>query len=334
VSAGALHYSDLVLTAYRRLLVVAVAAQISAAGCDTIGGEGCDPCGDNFVVNADIWGSPDGELFIAGYRGQNGLVRRLEMGNWVTLYQGGYPLANIWGQSSQDFFVSGGFNGTTVQRCLGGEWQAWDLGESFRESEPNGGQGRALWGVASDDVFLAGSLGIILHFDGTSWQPMSSPTQARLTALWGTAHDNVLAVGEQGTVLRYDGTAWSILPTPTQANLRAVWGSSPDNVFIVGEVMSEVSHVILRFDGTSVTTVHEGETALLGIHGASADRVYAVGAKRTGDSISAGVFRFDGTSWSEQSIGVHEFLWDVWVNPDGSYTAVGPDDTIFQQPAQ
>jgi hypothetical protein len=160
---------------------------------------------------------------------------------------------------------------------------------------------------------------------------MGTPTTARLSGLWGSAHDNIIAVGQQGTILHFDGTAWSVVPSPTTASLNAVWGASADNVFIVGEIELEVSHVILHFDGATVSTMHQGEKALLGIHGSGPDRVYAVGAKRNGDSVSGGVFRFDGIGWAEVSVGVSQFLWDVWVNPDGSYIAVGPGDTVINR---
>jgi hypothetical protein len=171
-----------------------------------------------------------------------------------------------------------------------------------------------------------------MRFDGVSWLPMSTPTTARLSALWGSGHDNIIAVGEQGTILRFDGTGWSVVPSPSTANLTAVWGASAENVFIVGEITPEVSHVILHFDGRAVTTMHQGDNALLGIHGTGPDRVYAVGAKRWGDTVTGSVFRFDGTRWSEESVGISQFLWDVWVNPDGSYIAVGPNGTILQRP--
>jgi hypothetical protein len=311
---------------------IAVETDTGASVKGQDGGVDCDPCGESYVVHADIWGSPEGDLLIAGYQGlSQGFVKRLENGTWVTLYEGSGPLTQIWGTSSEDFFVSGGGR-ATVGHYRAGSWEWLDLSDRLRLPGIGNGQLRALWGTATDDVFLAGSLGVILHFDGITWTPMPSPTQVMLRALWGTAPNHVLAIGEQGTLLRYDGTTWSSVPTHTQANLNALWGSSSDHVFIVGEVTSEVSHIILHFDGTNVTTMHEGQKTLLGIHGSGPEQVYAVGAERTSDRINAGVFRFDGTRWNEEPINVQQFLWDVWVKPNGSYTAVGPNGTLVQRP--
>ncbi len=313
----------------RRLFaLLPIVAAAASSGCHSSDSGDCDPCGDNYVVNADIWASPEGDMFIAGYRGmQQGLLRRFDNGAWVPIYEGGHSLQSMWGTSSQDFFVLD--LDATVLHYDHGTWETWAL------SSPDGGapvgQAWALWGSANDDLFVAGWGGAILHFDGTAWAPMTTPTTARLKSLWGSAHDNVIAVGDQGTILHFDGAAWSLVPSPTTAQLNAVWGAAADNVFIVGETTLESAHVILHYDGHAVTTMHEGDKALLGIHGTGPDRVYAVGARRNESSVTGGAFRFDGTSWIEQSVGVGQFLWDVWVNPDGSYVVVGPDDTIVKR---
>ncbi len=300
------------------------------AGCGSSVKGNCDPCGDNYVVNADIWGSPDGQMFIAGYRGFQGLLRRFDQGTWVPIYEGGGALMSMWGTSSEDFFLVD--VQATVLHYDHGTWQTWAL-NSGADGGLTIGQAFALWGTANDDVFVAGAGGAILHFDGVAWLPMSTPTRARIKGLWGSSHDNVIAVGDEGTILRFNSGHWYLLPSPTTAQLNAVWGAAADNVLIVGEVIPEVSHVILRFDGQAVSVVHEGDKALLGIPGSAADRSYAVGARRNDSSISGGVFRYDGATWTEQSVHVGQFLWDVWVDPDGSYTLVGPEDTIVNMTA-
>jgi len=311
--------------ARRLVALLSTLAAVASAGCGA-GSSTCG-CGEDYVVNADIWASPDGDLFIAGYRGQQGLLRRFDGGTWISLYEGSHSLNTMWGTSSQDFFVLDIY--ATVLHYDHGSWQTWDLGG--RDGGAGMSQTWAMWGSANDDLFVAGWDGSILHFDGTVWAPMASPTTARLNGLWGSAHDNVIAVGDQGTILRFDGAVWSLVPSNSTAQLNAVWGAAPDNVFIAGEVTPEKSHVILHFDGRAVSTMHEGDKTLLGIHGTGPDRVYAVGARRNDSSVTGGAFRFDGTAWSEQPVGVGQFLWDVWVNPDGSYIVVGPEDTIVKR---
>ncbi len=309
----------------RRLVeLLSILVALALAGCST--GRSCG-CGDDWVVNADIWASPEGDLFIAGYRGHQGLLRRFDNGTWVPLYDGGQALTTMWGTSSQDFFLLDIY--ATVLHYDHGSWQTWNL--AGHDGGVGMSQTSAMWGSANDDLFVAGWDGAIVHFDGTGWAPMASPTTSRLNGMWGSTRDNVIAVGDQGTILRFDGSVWSQVPSPTTAQLNAVWGAAPDDVFIAGEVTPEASHVILHFDGRTVTPMHEGDKTLLGLHGSGPDRVYAVGARRNDSSITGGAFRFDGSTWREEPVHVSQFLWDVWVNADGSYVVVGPDDTIVKR---
>jgi len=314
--------------AMRWLAAFLVVAAVSWTSCHSSNGSDCDPCGDDWVVNADIWGAPEGDLFVAGYRGHQGLLRRFDGSAWIPIYEGAVSFRSMWGTSAQDFYVLD-LTAALLHFSSGG-WEVTALAGGIDAGVPIA-YAEALWGTDDDDLFVAGGGGMILHFDGVTWQPMPTPTTAALKGLWGSAHDDVLAVGDLGTILRFDGMAWSLIPSPTTADLTAVWGASADNVFIAGVVTSEVSHVILHFDGSNVTVMHEGDKALLGLHGAGPDCVYAVGAKRGSGGVSDGVFRFDGTRWHEGSAGVSQFLWDVWANPDGSYIAVGPDDTIARR---
>jgi len=48
-----------------------------------------------------------------------------------------------------------------------------------------------------------GQGGGILHYDGSSWTPMSSGTTNWLEGVWGSSSGDVFAVGESGTILHY-----------------------------------------------------------------------------------------------------------------------------------
>jgi hypothetical protein len=81
---------------------------------------------------------------------------------------------------------------------------------------------RDVWGSSSSDVFAVGDNGTILHFDGSRWSAMSSPTADTLRGISGTSPDNVYASGDNGTALRYDGTTWTVLDPQTSNNLGPV----------------------------------------------------------------------------------------------------------------
>ena len=61
----------------------------------------------------------------------------------------------------------------------------------------------AVWGSGPGNVFATGSSGVILHYDGTKWAAMTSPTTKTLGDVWGSGPGNVLAVGADGTMWVY-----------------------------------------------------------------------------------------------------------------------------------
>jgi len=77
-------------------------------------------------------------------------------------------------------------------------------------ADPVSGQGPfyAIWGTSPTNAFAVGANGHIVHFDGTSWSSMPSPTTGRLGAIGGTGPSDVWAVGDT-VALHYDGAKWS-----------------------------------------------------------------------------------------------------------------------------
>jgi hypothetical protein len=93
----------------------------------------------------------------------------------------------------------------------------------------------SIWGSAKNDLFIVGSQGNLLHYDGKDWSNMGFYTTMHLRRVWGTAGDNVYAVGDSGTVMHYDGSKWSPpLNSNTTNDLYGIWGNSENNIFAVG----------------------------------------------------------------------------------------------------
>ena len=101
-----------------------------------------------------------------------------------------------------------------------------------------------VWGSSSSNVFAVGDAGTILHYDGTSWSPMSSGTTGSLRDVWGASGSNVFVVGSGGTILHYNGTNWSPMASGTTTWLNEVWGRNGSDVFAGGN-----SGAILHYDG-------------------------------------------------------------------------------------
>jgi hypothetical protein len=123
---------------------------------------------------------------------------------------------------------------------------------------------------------LQGSLGLILHFNGTDWAEFSPPdAEVYFRAVWSNAPNDVFAVGGRGTngaIYHYDGTTWSPMTLPTTGELLAVWGAAANDVYAVG------AQAILHYDGAIWSVVQPVPERMAGIWGNSATDIFAVGS--------------------------------------------------------
>lgn len=82
-------------------------------------------------------------------------------------------------------------------------------GSGWREYNVTGlfdGEVSKIWGTSSNNVYMVGTNGAIMHFDGTSWARMNSGTNVDLFDVWGTPNGtSVWACGyfhsQRGTYL-------------------------------------------------------------------------------------------------------------------------------------
>jgi hypothetical protein len=93
----------------------------------------------------------------------------------------------------------------------------------------------AAW-ASGDDLWTAGFLGTILHFDGANWHEENTGTTVALNAIYGLSPKDIWAAGDDGTVLHFDGNAWSRIDAGGYGGrFKAIWASGPDDVWIGGE---------------------------------------------------------------------------------------------------
>lgn len=65
-----------------------------------------------------------------------------------------------------------------------------------------------IWGSSTTNAWAVGARGKILHFDGTQWTSVASPTTHRMVRVWGSGPSDVYAVGDS-VLSHYNGTAWT-----------------------------------------------------------------------------------------------------------------------------
>lgn len=101
--------------------------------------------------------------------------------------------------------------------------------------------------VNSNNVFVAGADGLILHYDGIHWIGQRSGTNNWLRRIWCIDKNNVFAVGDYGTILHYDGTKWNNQKSGTDYLLLGIWGNKKDDIYVVGiNSNSNYSHLLVH----------------------------------------------------------------------------------------
>jgi photosystem II stability/assembly factor-like uncharacterized protein len=155
---------------------------------------------------------------IVHYDGQ--AVAPIPSGVTATLY-------GIWGAGPDDLWAVGGqpdVSGVILRGGAGG----WTVVPSPTAS----GAYFKVWGAATDDVFICGQGGVVLHWDGQSFtsQPTGLSEAQTLFTIAGRAANDVYTVGGLGSAiaLRYDGTSWSPLPDALLAMIDPLAGVAVD----------------------------------------------------------------------------------------------------------
>jgi len=216
----------------------------------------------------------------------------------------------------------------------------------------------AIWGDLNN-IFIVGSGGLILHYDGKKLQEMHSPTNVDLRGIWGTTATNIFAVGDESTIIHYDGNSWenmNILSlTQYPVSLNGIWGSSSSDVFAVGG-----ENTILHYDGINWNVMETGVYGYFyAIWGSSSNNAFAVGedgiifyngrkwgliseeiqTRLTGiwgssesDVFIGGqngfLFHFDGTTWSEMQKSSRKWIHHIWGSSPHDVFCVGESGSV------
>lgn len=246
-------------------------------------------------------------------------INRLEDGHWTTVAHvaltGEYDEVNaLWAYDDTHIFVAideyydpwGDFYSLVM--FDGSKWKGYVLP----------GPVNHIWGSAPDDIFLLGSNGAVLHFDGQTVTPFAGVSGNSLHAVWGRAFNDVYAVGDQGRVVHYDGVSWTGYTRPTTESLRDV------RVINGKLVVAGTNGACFRFDGA----VWESLSAPI------AGDISDVVEDSNGDLLAAtygGILHRAAGRWRHQIGFTTEGLRSVWVADEHNVFAVGGHGVIEQR---
>jgi hypothetical protein len=191
------------------------------------------------------------------------------------------------------------------------------------------GGATGLFGVAAvsdDSVWAVGRSSatiqaLIEHWDGSTWQVVSSPAVAGATSsvLHGIAaiSDNdiwavgsaFVSAGQQTLIEHWDGSTWQVVPSPnlpgaTDSFLQGVAAVSEDDVWAVGGTLSPSDTLIEHWDGHTWSVVSSPNPGpqgnyLNGVAAVSKKNAWAVGAFFDASSVKHVLIEhWDGHTWS------------------------------------
>jgi hypothetical protein len=237
-------------------------------------------------------------------------------------------LLAIWGSSASDVWVVGGrpsddaSGGPTVLHYNGTAWETMDTGETSLD----------LWwifGFSGGPVFMGGSGGAILKYEGGSFERMTTPGTGVVFGIWGASADDVWAVGGQfgggggGFAWHYDGSTWTADETaPNDITLFKNNGRNASDMWIVGEAGTTV-----HWDGGALTREDVPTDASFFSIGCSSARCLAVGGE-VGRGV---VYENEGSGWNSARKDDSQELRGACVASDTSASAVGNSGVLMDR---
>lgn len=166
--------------------------------------------------------SGDGELFVVGDEGRvlryTGVADAEGRLLQTMAVPERLPLHGIWGLTADNLYAVGWmgcllhYDGEQWHKLRGGRID--ERSGRFAASEEN----TPLFAIDGNELgqaWAVGDDGVILHFDGVSWQRETCPTQINLRAVACADNSTVYAAGGEGTVLKRDASGvWAALDCP------------------------------------------------------------------------------------------------------------------------
>ncbi|HUU03386.1 MAG TPA: hypothetical protein VM425_18270 [Myxococcota bacterium] len=348
----------------------------------------------------DVWGTAANNVWAVGeedtilhFNGNNWSQPNPPAGRGIFWMSAG-DLQALWGTSANDVWAVG--HGGTVLRYDGAEWtdltaghrgslngvwalsenQAWAVGDGCTilrrdaatrtwSRDPIAGCStnlRDISGSAQDNIWVVGEDGVILKWNGSSWNAVASNTTKILNGVWTLSGQDAWAVGDLGEIVRYQAGQWSEVPSGvstdlnavwaysssmavavgdggvirhwngsdwtnktsgTSENLYSVWGSAPDNVWVAGRAPSDQNNMVLHWNGSSWSSQDAGVLgSLVGLWGSSTNDVWAIG--------SGTLIHNNGGGWSEVELGSGSRMADIWGTTDGNIWIAGGSGNILR----
>jgi len=186
-----------------------------------------------------VWASASNDVWaVGGTTVSLGYIFHFDGTRWNQSYTGPRYLNGIHGTSRNDIFVVGVSNATATMpgdfRRFNPNNNGWDFITS-----PANKDFFAVWASSPTDVWIGGSVGTLLRYNGTSVTSIPVGTTNDLQSIHGyltpTRQAIVYAAGRSGVVVRYDGTGAPRLATAGIQLLNSVL-ATPEAVYVTSSL--------------------------------------------------------------------------------------------------
>jgi hypothetical protein len=183
------------------------------------------------IINPTLPISPS---FVVHYDGNSWREIRDDSLSW---WIGAGALTAVHGISDSSLFVAGNSHGDSIYAFVG----RWD-GRAWHNISPSRKPPlHAIWARSSNDLYVGGRGGTILHFNGQQWIQLQSPTQLEIQQIFGLPTGEIFAVAcdqfnstTGGIILRLDGLVPRQYGFVPGRQLLGFWGD-PQSRYAVGE---------------------------------------------------------------------------------------------------
>jgi hypothetical protein len=205
-------------------------------------------------------------------------------------YQGDDVQA-IWPGGANDVWFAAGRYADKQRTVTSGSVLHWN-GSDYATATAPPGWTSSVWGSSTTDVWAAGFVSGLQHFDGFTWKPATSPLAAKITRVWGFGPNDVWAIDTDGGVDHFDGTSWTqqkvVKPGMKPA---AVYGAAPNDVWVAADFGLNTPTTFYRWNGATWTAVPAGVPYLqvTSMSGTGVNDIWAGG--------SQGLVHWNGTAW-------------------------------------
>jgi hypothetical protein len=196
-----------------------------------------------------VWAAPGSDLVWFSGAGGRVLTYTRSTGAWAetVITNPGYKLFGIWGTSDTDIWTVGGDVLGNLDGIIlhydGTAWTESALAPRTTYGTPK--QAFKVWGAAPDDVWVVGTLALLMHWDGAAWEVLPEPVYETsvLTTVHGSDANWVVAVGGPGNAraATYDGSTWTdVTPQPSTGgpivpNMNGVYAPESGRAAICGD---------------------------------------------------------------------------------------------------